>query len=123
MIFRYIFLSFFTFSFLIGLANEEEPKTLTIGSQAPNFNLKGIDGKIYNLQSFKSAKILVILFTSNHCPTAQAYEDRIIEFDKKYKTKGVKLVAINPNSEKSVRYDELSYSDLNDGYMDMKIRA
>jgi thiol-disulfide isomerase/thioredoxin len=102
---------------------EEDPKTLTIGAKAPNFNLKGIDNKMYNLESFKASKFLVVVFTCNHCPTAQAYEDRLIAFQNKYKSKGVRLVAINPNSDKSVRFDELGYSDLNDGFSEMKIRA
>lgn len=57
------------------LANEH--KTLEIGAQAPDFNLKGVDGKMYSLASFKDAKVLVIIFTCNHCPTSQAYEERI----------------------------------------------
>lgn len=57
----------------------EEHKTLEIGSAAPDFKLEGTDGKFYTLGSFSKAKVLVIIFTCNHCPTAQAYEDRIIK--------------------------------------------
>src|SRR5690606_34328348 len=55
---------------------EVEVKTLTIGSVAPPFNLPDVSGKFYTLDDFKDAKALVIIFTCNHCPTAQAYEDR-----------------------------------------------
>jgi len=55
----------------------EEIKTLEIGAIAPAFLLPGVDGKTYSLESFKESKILVIVFMANHCPTAQAYEDRI----------------------------------------------
>src|SRR5215469_6580105 len=41
--------------------------TLAIGAQAPDFKLKGVDGKTYTLQSFKSSPVLMIVFTCNHC--------------------------------------------------------
>lgn len=101
----------------------EEHKTLAIGSQAPNFTLPGIDGKTYTLASFKNAAVLVIIFTCNHCPTAQAYEDRLIQLTNDYKSKGVAVVAIMPNDPKSVRLDELGYTDMSDSFEEMKMRA
>jgi peroxiredoxin len=101
----------------------EDHKTLAIGASAPNFSLTGVDGKTYTLSSFKSARILVIIFTCNHCPTAQAYEDRIIQLTQDYKKKGVAVVAISPNDPKSVNLNELGYTDLSDSYAEMKIRA
>jgi peroxiredoxin len=98
-------------------------KMLEIGAAAPDFKLKGVDDKTYTLADFKDAKILVVIFTCNHCPTAQAYEDRIIAMHKDYKDKGVALVAINPNDPKAVRLDELGYTDLSDDFASMKIRA
>ena len=55
-----------------------DPVTLPIGSKAPDFDLPGIDGKNYTLKSFEDAKVLVIAFICNHCPTSQAYEERLI---------------------------------------------
>src|SRR5690349_8590994 len=101
----------------------EEHKTLEIGAQAPDFKLKGIDDKIYSLASFKDANILMIVFTCNHCPTAQAYEDRIIKLTNDYKDKGVAVVAIMPNDPNAVRLDELGYTDMGDSFKEMKIRA
>ena len=101
----------------------DDYKTLEIGSKAPDFKLPGVDGKTYSLASFKTANILVIVFTCNHCPTAQAYEDRIIQLTKDYKSKGVAVVAISPNDPKSVRLDELGYSDMGDSFAEMKVRA
>jgi len=101
----------------------DEHKTLAIGASAPNFSLTGVDGKTYTLSSFKSSPILVIIFTCNHCPTAQAYEDRLIQMTKDYKKKGVAVVAISPNDPKSVNLNELGYTDLSDSYAEMKIRA
>lgn len=108
---------------LSGFIRAEEVKTLEIGAVAPDFNLKGVDGKMYTLASFSKADILVILFSCNHCPTAQAYEDRMIKFVNDYKTKGVTMVVISPNSDAAVRFDELGYTDLSDSYEEMIIRA
>jgi thiol-disulfide isomerase/thioredoxin len=98
-------------------------KTLETGAKAPDFNLPGVDGKNYTLASFKSAKVLAIVFICNHCPTAQAYEERIKKITSDYAAKGVTLVAINPNNPNSLRLDELGWSDVGDGFEDMKIRA
>ena len=74
-----------------------EPKTLDIGAAAPDFKLKGVDDRDYTLASFKDAKVLAVVFTTNHCPTANAYEQRMIDLHKDYAAKGVAVVAINPN--------------------------
>ena len=97
--------------------------TLEIGSPAPDFQLPGVDGKTYSLDSFRDAEILVIVFTCNHCPTAQAYEARIKQLAADYKDKKVALVAISPNDPQALRLDELGFSDLGDSFEDMKIRA
>lgn len=101
----------------------DEHKTLAIGAPAPDFSLPGIDGKTYTLQSFRDAKVLVVVFMCNHCPTSQAYEDKVIKLTSDYAPKGVGVVAINPNNPASLRYDELGYSDLGDSFEEMKIRA
>ncbi|MCU0352217.1 MAG: redoxin domain-containing protein [Cytophagales bacterium] len=100
-----------------------EPRPLEIGAAAPDFSLPGVDGKTYTLKSFVAAPVLVVVFTCNHCPTAQAYEDRIKALAADYGPKGAALVAISPNDPLAVRLDELGYSDLNDSFEEMKIRA
>jgi len=107
----------------LGLSAISRPRTLEIGARAPDFNLPGVDGRHYKLASFAKADILVVIFTCNHCPTAQAYEERIKKLADDYKSKGVALVAISPNDPKAVRLDELGYSDMNDSLEEMKIRA
>jgi peroxiredoxin len=97
--------------------------SLPIGSPAPPFSLPGTDGKIYTLESFAKAQVLVIIFTCNHCPTAQAYEDRIVQLTKDYTSKNVALVAIMPNDPSSINLDELGYTDMGDSYDEMKLRA
>lgn len=100
-----------------------DPEPLPIGSKAIDFSLPGVDGKTYSLKDFDKSPILVIIFTCNHCPTAQAYEERIKDLTKDYQSKGVSVVAISPNDPLSVRLDEMGYTDLGDSFEDMKIRA
>lgn len=104
-------------------ASAADHKTLPVGASAPNFSLPGVDGKTYTLASFNKYNILVIVFTCDHCPTAQAYEDRLIALTNDYKNKGVAVVAISPNDPKAIRLDELGYTDLSDSFEEMKIRA
>jgi peroxiredoxin len=101
----------------------EEIKTLEIGDKAPDFKLPGVDGRQYRLSDFSRADVLVIIFTCNHCPTAQAYEERIKKLAADYRNKGVALVGISPNDPKAVRLDELGYSDMSDSFEEMKTRA
>ena len=65
----------------------------------------------------------MIIFTCNHCPTAQAYEDRIKQLAADYQQKKVAVVVISPNDPHSLRLDELGYSDMGDSFEEMKIRA
>jgi len=67
--------------------------------------------------------VLVIVFTCNHCPTAQAYEDRIIQLTKDYSPKNVAVIAIMPNDPTSINLDELGYTDMGDSFDEMKLRA
>jgi len=109
-----------------GVLAEDKPaavQPLALGSAAPDFKLPGVGGRDYALKDFAGARVLMVIFTCNHCPTAQAYEDRIIKLHDDYKDKGVAIVAINPNDPLAVRLDELGYTDLGDSFEDMKIRA
>ncbi len=120
-----VVLSLFATLVLAGGAMADPPglKTLSIGAPAPDFHLPGVDGKNYSLADFSDAKVLAVIFTCNHCPTAQAYEDRIARLHADYRSKGVAVIAISPNDPKAVRLDELGYTDLDDSFEDMKIRA
>ena len=104
------------------LADEPHP-TLAVGSAAPDFALPGIDGKTHHLKDYAAAKVLAIVFTCNHCPTAQLYESRIKKLADDYRGKGVTLLAIQPNNPNAIRLDELGYTDVSDSFEDMKVRA
>jgi peroxiredoxin len=109
--------------FLSRSLGAENPPTLSLGSAAPEFDLPGVDGRNWTLKHFADAKALVVIFTCNHCPTAQYYEERIKQIVTGYKANGVALVAISPNDPKSVRLDELGWTDLSDSLAEMKLRA
>ncbi|HEY7208658.1 MAG TPA: redoxin family protein [Bryobacteraceae bacterium] len=117
-------LRFFVF-FALSLAAfaEEAHPTLGLGAAAPDFALPGIDGKVHKLSDYAASKVLVIVFTCNHCPTAQLYESRIKKLADDYRGRDVALVAIEPNNPNAVRLDELGYTDVSDSLDEMKIRA
>jgi peroxiredoxin len=104
-------------------AAEDEHPTLAIGSPAPDFSLPGIDGKTHTLGEYKDSQLLAIVFTCNHCPTAQLYETRIKKLVDDFQSKSVAFVAIQPNDPQAIRLSELGYTDVSDSFDDMKIRA
>jgi thiol-disulfide isomerase/thioredoxin len=123
---KVLFVIFFLTAVLIGNLNHlqaEEIKTLEIGATAPAFSLPGVDGKTYTLESFKEGKILMIVFMANHCPTAQAYENRIMQLYQEFFPRGVEIVLVSSNDPKALCLEEMGYSDLGDSFDEMKIRA
>lgn len=75
---------------------------VAIGEQAPDFELKNVDGELYSLADIKDAngdapKGYIVIFTCNTCPYAVASEDRIIALHEKYAPQGYPVVAIQPN--------------------------
>lgn len=84
--------------------------TLSIGSKIPAFKLKAVDDEIYSLDSFKESKGLIIIFSCNHCPYVQAYEERIILLQDDYRNKGVSVLAINSNEDEN--YPEDSFENM-----------
>jgi peroxiredoxin len=103
-------------------ANVEHP-VLPIGSPLPDFALPGVDGKTHKASEYAAGKVLAVVFESNHCPVSQLYEGRIEKLYEDYRRKGVTFVAINPNNPKTVRLDELGYTDVTDSLPEMKLRA
>ena len=106
-------------------ARQDEPKypTLALGSPPVDFSLPGVDGKTWALKDFAAAKVLLVIFDTVHCPTSQAYQERLKQVVTDYKDKGVQVVAISPSHPGGVRLDELGYTDLDDSFPSMKIRA
>lgn len=80
----------------VGFATAQET-TYKVGSEVKNFSLLNVDGKMVSLADDPDVKGYIVVFTCNHCPFAQAYEQRIIDLDKKYRPLGYPVLAINPN--------------------------
>ena len=121
------------FALIPGLANAQNPRIdleselppdahhLKIGDAAPDFSLKGVDGKTYSLANFRDAKLLMVIFLSNHCPYSHAAETRLLPLVAEMKPRGLAVVAINPNNPEGVDIGELGYSKYTDSYEDMKL--
>ncbi|BFM45475.1 thioredoxin family protein [Flavobacterium sp. CFS9] len=87
------------------LLSQAQSTTLKAGETAPDFKLKNVDGKEVSFASFPKAKGYIVVFTCNTCPYAVAYEQRIIELDKKFKAQGYPVIAINPNDLEASKAD------------------
>ena len=88
--------------------------TLTLAAQAPPFTLPGIDGRDHSLDDYADAELLVLVQSCNHCPYVQAWEGRMVEIQRDYADRGVRLVAVNSND--ASRYP-------GDSFDEMKARA
>jgi peroxiredoxin len=80
----------------------------SVGDKASDFKLQNTDGKYLSLSDYSDAKGFIVVFTCNGCPYAVAYQDRIIELDKKYRSKGYPVIAINPNHTDLKPEDDLA---------------
>ncbi len=112
--------------FLCSVVAAENPPgfhKLAIGEKAPAFRLRGIDDRDWTLDDFKDSKVLIVYFTSNHCPVCHAQDPRLLKLLSELAGKSVRLVAINPNSGDGLRTDELGYSKYDDGFEHMKLYA
>lgn len=94
--------------------------TLAIGEAAPDFALPGIDGKTHRLADYAGTDVLMILFTSNHCPTSHGIEQRLMKLRNDFRGRSFTLVAINPNHPDGLSADELGYGEYNDSFAEMK---
>ncbi len=75
--------------------------TITIGTDAPTFDLPGVDGANHRLDHYADAPVLVLIQSCNHCPYVQAWEGRMKQIQDDYRDKGVRIVAINSNDADS----------------------
>jgi peroxiredoxin len=106
-----LFLLLLTMVIFFGIAaTYPEAGGYKIGDTADDFNLKGVDGKMYSLNTFGDVKGYVVVFTCNSCPYAVMYEDRLIEVANKAKALGFAMIAVNPNDptmQPKDSYDEM----------------
>ena len=103
---------------MIVLSSFTASAVYNVGDKAADFKLKNVDGKMVALADYPKAKGFIVIFTCNHCPFAQAYEERIKELDKKYASLGYPVIAINPNDKEIVPDD--SYEAMQERAKDKK---
>jgi len=113
----------FSLCLAVATCGQTNHPILAIDSPAPDFSLPGVDGKIHRLSDYAASPVLVVVFTCNHCPIAQMYEQRIQQLEQDYRGHGVAVVGIQPNDPKAIRIDELDSSDISDSLDEMKIRV
>jgi peroxiredoxin len=99
------------------------PPVLKVGSPAPDFTLPGVDGKTHSLKDYAASKVLVVIFSCDHCPIAQMYEQRIKQLVTDYRGRSMAVVVIMGNDPKAVHFSEEGYTDVGDSFADMKVRA
>jgi thiol-disulfide isomerase/thioredoxin len=104
-------------------AGEGAHALMKVGSPLPQFALKGVDGKIYTQETVKDAKVLVIMFMSNHCPASQLYEGREKQLVADYASKGVIFLAVQPDGPLASSPSEHNFTDVEDDFEGMKERA
>ncbi len=102
------------FSLLLALAawGQTNHPILAVGSPAPDFSLRGADGRIHRLDDFAASPVLVVVFTCNHCPIAQMYEQRVQQLETDYRKRGVAVVAIQPDDPKAIRIIEVGVAEM-----------
>ncbi|TWU36089.1 redoxin domain-containing protein [Novipirellula artificiosorum] len=108
---------------LPSIVRAEDPpgfQELQIGDRAPDFKLPGIDGRDWSLADFDGPSVLLVYFTSNHCPVCHAHDPRLMTLLEELKDESLAVVAINPNSGDGLRLEELGYSKYDDSFQDMK---
>lgn len=91
--------------FLSAFIAQAQAPTLKAGQAAPDFKLKNVDNKDVSFANYPDAKGFIVVFTCNTCPYAKAYEQRIIDLDKKFKPQGYPVIAINPNDPEASKAD------------------
>ncbi len=85
-------------AYLLLTISASTPIGYAVGDIAEDFSLKNVSGDTVSLSDYKDAKGIIVVFTCNHCPYAQLYEQRIIDLHRNFAPLGYPVVAINPNS-------------------------
>jgi peroxiredoxin len=107
-------------SIALGIASNTQAgkfnKTVSIGDTAPAVSGVGVDDKQHELAEYKDTKAVAVIFTCNHCPVAQSYQDRLIALQKEYEPKGLQIVAINVNNNDADKLDKMKERAASKGY-------
>jgi len=93
---------------VFALASRGWAEGVKVGDPAPKWSgIIGVDDKKHGLDEYAKAKLVAVVFTCNHCPIAVLYEDRLVELQKDYRSKGVRVVAVNVNTIPDDRLEKM----------------
>jgi peroxiredoxin len=95
----------------------ESDSALSVGDDAPDFELPGTDGETYTLDSFADHDALLLVVTCNHCPYAKAKFDELNRLSADYDDLAV--VGVNPNDEGE--YPEDSFEKMREYVADGRV--
>ena len=102
-----------------GKKGNKYDQKINIGDPAPVYhNLPGVDGKLHSLADLSKKNVVVIVITCNHCPVVLAYEERVIEFTKKYAgpDSKVAVIAVNVNNGEDDSFPKMIETRKKKGY-------
>jgi peroxiredoxin len=97
---------------------KESEQSLERGESAPAFRLPGVDDEEYTLDSFADSEALLLVFTCNHCPYAQAKFEALNDIAADYDE--VSVVGVNPNDAEA--YPDDSFDRMKELVEDGTIR-
>ena len=87
------------------------PGKVTLGQAAPmvNVSMMGTDGAEHSIQSAAEKKGVMVVFTCNHCPWVQAWEERTVAAGNLALTKDIGVIAVNPNDPEAYAEDDMAH--------------
>jgi peroxiredoxin len=106
--------SFIFSTFIITSLSVAAEQTLKPGDSAPDFSLRNVKGEMVSLSKLGNVKGVILVFTSNTCPYARKYEQRVVDLNSQFSAKGYPVVAVLSNDEGV---------DPDDSYQAMQLKA
>ena len=70
---------------------------LPLGTPAPAFSLRNVDGEMVSLEDFQGKPALLVIFMCNHCPFVKHIAEQLAQLGREYQGQGVGVVAISSN--------------------------
>jgi peroxiredoxin len=80
------------------------------GWKAVDFELEGVDGKVYTLEKVRGANGTLIMFICNHCPYVKTVIGRIVRDVRDLRDHGIGAIAIMANDPEA--YPEDSFENM-----------
>jgi len=70
---------------------------LPLGTPAPDFSLRNVDGQMVSLSDFQGRPALLVIFMCNHCPFVKHIAEQLVQLGREYQGAGAGMVAISSN--------------------------